>query len=105
MRHYRSGDLHVLIVHHCAGFFYFMRVDERRERGMSFIRDVRIDISSAHLQEQTRYLLEGRWSPCIESRVASHNPRQRYQIAVVGVVIRVMVCDENVSQSGYGHAG
>jgi hypothetical protein len=80
-----------------------MGMYERRERWVSFVRDMRIDIGSAHIQEQPRYPLEGRRSPRIDTCVHSRDPRQQHQVAVVRVVIRMMVCDENVPQGGDGH--
>ena len=49
----------------------------------------------AHLQEETRHFLEGRWTIGVYRRAKAGDPREHHQVAVVRVVIGMLMCDED----------
>ena len=64
-----------------------------------------LDVRRVHLEEQARHLPK-RWrAPRIDSRSQPGGPRQPDQVAVISVVVRVVVRDEDVAKRRQRHVG
>ena len=62
-----------------------------------------VDVVHVHLEEQLRHLLERRWSPRVHPRRQASRPREPNQISVVGVVVRMLMRQEDMTQTGQRH--
>jgi hypothetical protein len=98
MLHARTGDLQVVVLHHGAGSCELVRVHERHERLASFVGDANVHVGRAHLEEEPRDPLDRRWSVRIDAMTHAARPREQQQVAVVGIVIGVMMRDEDIAQ-------
>src|SRR5438874_342255 len=78
---------------------------QRNKWDTALVRDPRVDVIRVHLEEKTRHLLERRWSPSVEPRAQAGRPGKQDEVAIVGVVIRMMVRNEDVPELGQGHSG
>jgi hypothetical protein len=82
-----------------------MRVDERNEWHPSLVGDAGVDVVCVHLEEQTRHLRKRRRTPRIDATPQTGRPCNQQQVAVVGVVIRMVVSEEDMAKSGQSHSG
>src|SRR6266478_4473103 len=94
----RSGHFQVLVLHDWTCLDQLVYVNERDERAPALVGDARLDVGGIHLEEEPGHLLERRRPPRVDARAQPGRPCQPDEIAVVGIVIRVVVRDENVSQ-------
>jgi len=90
----RGRDLDAFVFENLAGGGKIVRADQRRELHPLFVGHTCRDVDRVHFEEQARHFLERRRSESIHRRAQSTRPGQQQQIAVVGVVIRMVVRDE-----------
>ena len=94
----RRGRLEVLVLHDDATLRQLVDVYERSERDTALVGDTSLDIVGVHFKKQTRHLFDRRRPPRVDARPQAGGPREPDQIAVVGIVIRVLVRDKDVPQ-------
>jgi hypothetical protein len=71
-------------------------VNQRYEGDPALVGYTGIDVIRIHLKKELSHLLEWRRPPAIDARAQSRRPSQQQQIAVVCVVIRMMMRNEDV---------
>src|SRR5678815_2901278 len=86
-----SSDLDIVVFHDEAALAQLVDVNQWNERNSSLVSDARIDVVRVHLEEQLRHLRERRWAPSVYAGPKPRGPRERKQVSVVGIVIRVMM--------------
>lgn len=105
MIHQGRPHLHVLVLEDDAAVLELVNVDQGHERHSSFGRDSRVDVDRVHLEEELRHALERGRSPGINPGAQPGGPREPDQISVVRGVVRVLVGDEDMPESGERHVG
>jgi hypothetical protein len=98
MRHGRARDGHQVVFHDRAAPRDLVRMDERRQRRAALVAHAHGDVGRAHVEKLLRHARQRRRSPRIHRRRQPVAPREQQQVAVVGVVIRMMVRDEDVPE-------
>src|SRR6476660_6128866 len=93
-----GGHLYIFVLHHQPALLEFMSMYEWTERRPSLVLDPRANVVAVHLEEQLRHPHERRRSPGVNPRREPRGPREPEQVAVVGVVVGMLVSDEDVSQ-------
>src|SRR4029077_5078578 len=92
----RSGGRYVLVPHDFAVLVQLVDMNQRNERHPPLIGDTRLDVRRVHFEEQPGHLLERWGDPRVDSRSFYGGPSQPEQVAVIGVMVRVMVREEDV---------
>jgi hypothetical protein len=80
-------------------------MDQRDQRHAPFVRDPGADVVGVGLEEQFRHARQRRRPPGVDALAEPRGPRQEQEIPVVGVVVRMMMGDENVPDVRQRHAG
>ena len=93
----RRCDPYEAIVQHDPWSREIVWSKQRRQRHASFIGDARLDVGSIHGEELRGHLHQRCRAPAINRRLKASRPCQEQQVAEIRVVIRVMVCDEDVT--------
>jgi hypothetical protein len=101
----RRRDRHHVVLHHHAPFRELVDLDQRRQRDAPFVRAARLDVKGVHLEEEPGHPLERRGTPGVDARAQPGSPGEPDQVAVVGVVVRVVVGQEHVAQPVEGDTG
>ena len=73
--------------------------------GHALIRHSRLDVELHVVEKAFRHSLQTFWSISVNVRRSFRLPRVVEQRAVFEIVIRMMMCDENVAQPVERHAG
>ena len=93
----RRRDTTILVLHHEASTAQVVSVYQRPEWQASLVGRARLDIGRVHLEDLIGHARE-RWrAPTVHASLQPGSPREHDQISIVGVVIGVMVGDEDVS--------
>src|SRR5262245_12666377 len=104
MVHEGRRDGQVLVSHEWAPVAELVNVDQWHQRHPVLVDDPDVDVSRVHFEEQPGHLLE-RWrSPSIDTGKPPRAPRKPNEVPVVGIVVRMMVREENVPESGHRHS-
>src|SRR5207247_2140123 len=98
-------DRHLVLAREQPSLTELVNMDQRFERHAAFVRDPRMNVIRIQVKEQPGHLRE-RWrSPRIDACAEAGGPGEPYQIPVISVVIRVVVRQKDVAQSGQWHIG
>ena len=96
----RGRDLQVLVLQDQAALASARgRWTSGHERHPALVGDAGLDVVGVHLEEEPRHLLERRRPPGVDPRPQARGPGQPDQVAVVGVVVRMVVGEEDVAQA------
>src|SRR5262245_34967230 len=86
--------LHAIVLEDFAALRDLVRTHERRERRPALVGDARLDVERVGLEQQARHPLERRRAVRVHRR-EPRGPAEQPQRTVAGVVIRVLVRDED----------
>jgi len=109
-RHHRmvhGGAAHddLIVFHDGAAFLQLVRVHQRPERRAPFVGDPDVDVRRAHLEEEVRHAGERRRPPRVDLGSQARRPCEQHEGAEVGVVIGMMMRDEEMADSCEVDAG
>ncbi len=100
-----AGHGHVVVFQDHAGFAQFVRTDQGHEGWPAFVRDAGIDVVGVHFEEQPGHAVERGRAPGIDVVLQAGGPGEKQQVAVIGIVVGVLVGEEDVTDGGEGQAG
>ena len=97
MAHAATRDLHVLVTHHDARLVEFMHRNQLAQVQLTFVHDAGVDVEFLVCKKILRELLQPRGSISINMNRPASNPRVIDQWAVLEIVIRMVMSNENVA--------
>src|SRR5882757_4537277 len=87
---------YILVLHDLSAVSQLVHVNQRYERDPALVGYTSIDVIRIHLKKELSHPLKWRRPPGIDACAQSRLPSQQQQVAVVCVVIRMMMGDEDV---------
>ena len=94
----RGGDLDPLIRDDDARRRYLVRLNQRRQGDPPLVGDTGLDVEGVELEVETRHLRQGRRSVRAHVTPKPAGPGEQEKVPVVGIVIRVVMGDEDVGE-------
>src|SRR2546427_3457241 len=97
MAHAATRDRHIIVLHHDARLVEFMCGNQLAQVKLTFVNDASVDVEFLVFKKILRQLLQPRGSISINMNRPASNPRVIDQWAVLEIVIRMVMSNENVA--------
>jgi hypothetical protein len=94
---------HLTVVQYDARAVEIVDAEQRRQRHAPFVGDSRFDVCRVERKKLRCHPGQRRRPPAIDRRLEAGRPGQEEQVAIVRVVIRVMMRDEDVADRSQRH--
>lgn len=105
MVHQRGGHGDLIVCQHSARLVELVHMNACFERRPAFLTDACLDVDGIHLYKCIHHPGDAGWAVEMHCRVQATGPGQPHHVEQIGVVVRVVMGQEDIAQHRQADAG